>query len=155
MKCEICKKADAKMAVHKVVDGRERELYVCPECAAKAEGEKNPELKDGPVSAKIGKLIEGALPPPDVLGELFKHIFEPGMVEARILENPLAPVEPGEPCPECGMRPDDFKRTGRLGCAKCYETFARQLAPMIRDMHPGAAHSGKIPVAEAPTGKRK
>ena len=29
MKCEICHKGDAKAAIHKMVDGKDTELYVC------------------------------------------------------------------------------------------------------------------------------
>ena len=48
-------------------------------------------------------------------------------------------------CPVCGFGQADFKKTGRLGCATCYETFAEGLAPLLKGMHKGVAHVGKAP----------
>ncbi len=48
-------------------------------------------------------------------------------------------------CPECGLKTKDFRRTGRLGCANCYEVFQPLLLPMLEDMHEGIIHKGKIP----------
>ena len=48
-------------------------------------------------------------------------------------------------CPACGFGQTDFKKTGRLGCATCYETFAEGLAPLLKGMHKGVAHVGKVP----------
>lgn len=58
------------------------------------------------------------------------------------------PGTAGEPqlsCPECGLNTADFRRTGRLGCASCFEVFAPLLRPALEDMHMGAEHRGKVP----------
>ena len=31
---------------------------------------------------------------------------------------------PSQKCPVCGFTQADFKKTGRLGCSACYQTFA-------------------------------
>ena len=48
-------------------------------------------------------------------------------------------------CPKCGFTQADFKKTGRLGCAECYHTFAEGLEPLLRTMHKGTRHIGKAP----------
>lgn len=48
-------------------------------------------------------------------------------------------------CPVCGFGQADFKKTGRLGCATCYDTFADGLAPLLKGMHKGTSHVGKVP----------
>ena len=48
-------------------------------------------------------------------------------------------------CPVCGFGQADFKKTGRLGCAACYQTFAEGLAPLLKGMHKGVSHLGKFP----------
>jgi len=56
--------------------------------------------------------------------------------------------EKGEPqitCPDCGLSTADFRRTGRLGCAACYQYFVPLLKPVLEDMHAGTIHKGKIP----------
>lgn len=48
-------------------------------------------------------------------------------------------------CPKCGHKTSDFRRTGRLGCAGCFEVFETILLPVLEDMHPGTQHKGKVP----------
>ncbi len=51
-------------------------------------------------------------------------------------------------CPVCHMRGSDFRKTSRLGCEHCYETFADELAPMVETMHRASQHRGKTPEHE-------
>ena len=39
----------------------------------------------------------------------------------------------------------DFKKTGRLGCSTCYLTFAEGLGSLLKAMHKGTEHVGKVP----------
>ncbi|MGJ8653456.1 MAG: UvrB/UvrC motif-containing protein [Opitutaceae bacterium] len=48
-------------------------------------------------------------------------------------------------CESCGMETADFRRTGRLGCAACFEVFADLVRPVLEDMHVGITHKGKVP----------
>jgi protein arginine kinase activator len=48
-------------------------------------------------------------------------------------------------CPRCGFSQADFKKTGRLGCPECYTTFAEGLAGLLKTMHKGTRHTGKVP----------
>lgn len=48
-------------------------------------------------------------------------------------------------CPECGCTQREFKKTGRLGCAVCYDTFVGMLEPALLNMHRGDLHKGKVP----------
>ena len=51
-----------------------------------------------------------------------------------------------ENCQECGMTLAEFKKSGRFGCAMCYESFASVLQPILEEMHIGNHHIGKLPV---------
>ena len=48
-------------------------------------------------------------------------------------------------CPVCGYTQADFKKTGRLGCSSCYGTFAEGLGSLLKAMHKGTEHVGKLP----------
>ncbi len=50
-------------------------------------------------------------------------------------------------CPRCGFTQADFKKAGRLGCAECYKTFAEGLEGLLKTMHKGTRHVGKVPEA--------
>ena len=57
-------------------------------------------------------------------------------------------IEKGAPtqkCPVCGFTQADFKKTGRLGCSACYVTFAEGLSSLLKAMHKGTEHVGKLP----------
>ena len=57
-------------------------------------------------------------------------------------------IEKGAPtqkCPVCGFTQADFKKTGRLGCSTCYVTFSEGLGTLLKAMHKGTEHVGKVP----------
>jgi protein arginine kinase activator len=48
-------------------------------------------------------------------------------------------------CTNCGFTEAELKKTGRLGCSVCYKTFAEPLGGILRGMHKGVKHTGKVP----------
>ena len=50
-----------------------------------------------------------------------------------------------EVCPLCKMTYLDFKKSGRLGCFQCYQTFERSLNPLLETIHHSSRHVGKVP----------
>jgi protein arginine kinase activator len=58
----------------------------------------------------------------------------------------------GAACPKCGMTRADFKKGGRLGCAKCYETFTDDVMVLVQSMQHATLHRGKRPHARQPQG---
>ncbi len=48
-------------------------------------------------------------------------------------------------CAYCGFTQSDFKKTGRFGCAKCYEVFSEGLEGLLEAMHKNTEHIGKVP----------
>ena len=51
----------------------------------------------------------------------------------------------GLKCPVCGFTQADFKKAGRLGCPECYQAFAEPLEGLLKTMHKGTRHIGKVP----------
>lgn len=43
-------------------------------------------------------------------------------------------------CPHCGYQLSTFRQNGRLGCTKCYESFASFMGPLITNIHGHARH---------------
>lgn len=52
-------------------------------------------------------------------------------------------------CPQCGLSAVEFNRSGRLGCGECYRAFGADLAIVLRRLHGGGRHIGKIPAPNA------
>lgn len=58
----------------------------------------------------------------------------------------ISPVQHEElKCPLCGHTYSDFRKSGKLGCAKCYETFKSPLLTTLKQIHQNPVHTGKIP----------
>jgi protein arginine kinase activator len=51
-------------------------------------------------------------------------------------------------CEQCGCSTRDFKKTGRLGCAACYDTMKPVLLPLLGGLHKGGRHKGKAPARQ-------
>ena len=55
--------------------------------------------------------------------------------------------EPEQPvkkvCKVCGMRFEDYERTGLLGCPSCYDVFKEELLPSIQSIQGKTYHVGK------------
>ncbi|MDZ4814776.1 MAG: UvrB/UvrC motif-containing protein [Verrucomicrobiota bacterium] len=49
-------------------------------------------------------------------------------------------------CVACGFIQDDFKKQGRLGCPSCYEAFLPGITQLLKNMHKGLTHKGKVPL---------
>jgi protein arginine kinase activator len=52
---------------------------------------------------------------------------------------------PEPTCAGCGTTLDQFRRRGRLGCARCYEAFAEQVGELLERVHGARAHVGRVP----------
>lgn len=47
-------------------------------------------------------------------------------------------------CPACGCSKEAFEETGRFGCPECYSAFGPFLPGLLKKMHKGLKHTGKI-----------
>ena len=55
------------------------------------------------------------------------------------------------PCPFCGLGFEQFKKSGRLGCPQCYESFDAHLKRLLRRLHGSVQHLGKVYLPPDPT----
>ncbi|MBF0484468.1 MAG: UvrB/UvrC motif-containing protein [Candidatus Omnitrophica bacterium] len=49
-------------------------------------------------------------------------------------------------CKNCGLSYEDFRKTGRLGCNECYQSFKSELSVLLKRIHGSAEHHGKKPI---------
>jgi protein arginine kinase activator len=48
-------------------------------------------------------------------------------------------------CPDCGMSLEEFRKKGRLGCARDYEVFKVHVSDLLERVHGSRSHVGRIP----------
>lgn len=60
-------------------------------------------------------------------------------------------------CKKCGMTYSEFQKSGKLGCAECYNAFCTPIETTLRRIHGNVEHRGKVPqtAGEGISKKRK
>ena len=119
MLCCICKEKEATVHLTQITGDKVQKVDLCEECA-KQKGVNDPS------GFSLADLLLG-------LGASQEMEEKSGGPELR--------------CPRCGFTQADFKKSGRLGCAACYLTFAEGLEGLLKTMHKGVRHVGKVPHA--------
>lgn len=117
MLCEHCEQNEATVHLTQVVNDNVKKLHLCESCASKSGFDM-----EGPVS--ISDVLLGLGAQADV-----------GDVEEAS----------GKVCSVCGLTVAEFRKKGRLGCPSCYETFKKELMPLLKSMHHSTKHIGKMP----------
>jgi len=118
MVCDICQKKEATVHLTEIINDKVTKMHLCEECA-KEKGDQ--------METQFG------------LSDLLAGLADFGAM-------PETKVNKGMKCPACGFTIADFQSIGRLGCPKCYDTFAEQLSPLMRRIHGSDRHMGKMPV---------
>lgn len=122
--CQSCGQRPATVHILKTVNNHKEEYHLCEVCA-REQGQVNQEPAFGFSNLSLHQLLASMLEEPWVLTQ-----SRPG----------------NEPrCPGCGMSFRQFRETGRFGCGQCYETFERELLPLLRRVQGSEEHRGKAP----------
>lgn len=118
MLCQKCGKYEATTHIKKVVNGEFMEMYLCSDCASKS--------GYGDVFSDFGFDLS------NLFGSFFsqpKHALGAKEVER---------------CAKCGTSFREIVKSGKIGCADCYEKFYDMLIPSIQRIHGKTQHNGKV-----------
>jgi protein arginine kinase activator len=58
-------------------------------------------------------------------------------------------------CAFCGLTFAAFRESGRLGCPHCYASFESHLRGLLRRIHGGTQHVGKVYLPSDPTASER
>lgn len=128
MECQECQKRPATLHFRQLINGNKTKIHICEACAQ----EKGYFMHQQDEGYSLHNL----------LSSLFN--FDYGQLDSSTEEtfNYTDDLR----CPKCNLTLSEFKRTGKFGCAQCYETFSVRLDPIFRRVHSGnTKHYGKIP----------
>jgi protein arginine kinase activator len=122
MKCDFCDQK-ATVFLTQLVEGQMKKVCLCDNCA------KERGVTD-PTGFSLADLLLGGIP------------GGPGTTPVTGIKH--SPGN-GKKCMTCGFTLDDLKRVRRFGCSECYTTFSEEVSQMVRGMHKGTSHLGKVP----------
>lgn len=120
MICQSCGKKAATTHIKTIVNGKLTEYHLCGDCAREKGYGSIFNSWNMDFSSLLGGLIGRGGP------------------EGSVLR-----------CEKCGSSFEEISRTGKIGCAQCYQTFRSQLLPVIQRIHGTTRHKGKTPGSSA------
>ena len=121
MLCCICKAKEATVFLTQIVVDKMQKVDLCEDCA------KSKGVNNDPAFSLADLLL--------------------GLGASQEIEQSAGGAQ--LKCPKCGFTHADFKKAGRLGCPECYVTFAEGLEGLLKTMHKGTRHIGKVPQSPA------
>lgn len=126
MLCQECQQRPATLHFTKIINGEKNEFHICEQCA-REKGETIPGTAGG---FSIHNLLSGFLD--------FDHM-------AGKTQSGTPPQTQQLHCEECGMTYAQFRKIGRFGCSSCYKYFDDRIDPLLKRVHGGTVHVGKVP----------
>jgi protein arginine kinase activator len=108
--CHRCGKKPAQVQYTQVVGGQKQSWWLCPDCAREE-----------------GLQVVGSEPMPTPPPSTWTGAPSPRIEQPRR-------------CPSCGCDLDAIRRSGRVGCGECYETFRDHLDALLRRVHQATEH---------------
>lgn len=121
MLCSNCSAKEASFHYKYIVNGKKSEIHLCSDCA------KN-----------LGYIKEqdSFFSHNNFLGDFFSLPSFHGTAAETAS------------CPVCKTAYRDIRRSGYVGCDKCYESFAETIDSMLAKIQPSTVHKGKLSGAE-------
>ncbi|MCU0615668.1 MAG: UvrB/UvrC motif-containing protein [Gemmatimonadaceae bacterium] len=116
MLCDHCQERDAVVHLTRIVDNAVTQLHLCEKCAAAKGVETTVSLPQHP------------------LGEILQAVQQ---------QTPAPSVGDSGVCAFCGASARDFRASGRLGCAHCYDAMEGSLRELLRRLHGSSRHVGR------------
>ena len=116
MLCQSCEKKQATTHIKTIVNGELKEYRLCSDCAKKY----GYTSFLGDVGFDLDKLF----------GSFMEGFGQSGRAQKR--------------CQCCGSSFEYIAKSGKVGCAECYDTFYEELLPSVRRIHGRTSHTGKL-----------
>lgn len=124
MQCDDCQADEAIIHVTQIENNEMRTLHLCEACAAGR-------------GLEAGAAQAGEAPLTEFLAQVGSRQEREGTGNGG--------------CSFCGLTLDGFKKSGRLGCSHCWVSFEPHLRGLLRRLHGGTQHVGKVYLPPDPT----
>jgi protein arginine kinase activator len=120
MMCEKCNAHPAAVHVQQIINGKKTDSYLCQTCAGEPDS-----------GISLGNLFQ----------DFMDAIFKSAVMSGGVLITEDVKIK----CTQCELSFNDFKKTGKLGCSKCYTAFRKELDQILKNLQRSNTHEGKFP----------
>lgn len=138
MLCERCKKNNASLFYKETVNGKTTSMALCRECAAELE-------KEGKLHIPTQSFA--TLSHSSAIDDLFSGLFTPKKNTVNTADE--------KRCTLCSSTFSDIVKSGKVGCAKCYDVFRGELARTVQSIHGNVKHEGRAAGPEKEKNEKK
>ena len=121
MKCELCREAVATVHLTEISNNQKKEVHLCESCAQE---------KGVAIHSHVKNLSL-----PEFFGQLS---------DAPTTAEKKGPSS--QKCPVCGIDYQEFRATGKFGCASDYRVFRKELDYLLDKVHGAIQHRGRMPL---------
>ena len=117
MLCTKCNSREANFHYKQIIGGKKAEQHLCSQCAH-----------------ELGYFGQN------------ESVFDIGSLLNAFISIPMAhgSSKSAVSCEGCNTTYDEFRRTGLLGCDKCYETFGSIIESTLSQIQPSTVHKGSL-----------
>jgi protein arginine kinase activator len=123
-----CKKNEAAFYSRQIINGKIYETALCDDCAG-----------------ELGQSVMTDTLTFNPFGGFFGLGTSPSRRTAETVKR----------CTLCGSGFADLVKSGKIGCAKCYETFADELTATVAKLHGQTTHTGRAPFEHRAKNERR
>jgi len=120
MKCEICRESVATVHLTEISNNQKKEVHLCETCAQE---------KGVAIHSHVKNLS---------LPEFFGQLSDAPSTSSK--------ATAGQTCPVCKIDYQEFRATGKFGCATDYRIFRKELDYLLDKVHGAVQHRGKMPL---------
>ena len=118
MLCDFCRKREAVFFIEQTTKTSQKKIHICMECAVK----------------------NGLSPDPERIQKSIRSLFD-----AVAKTEAVGTMEAGKLCRVCGTSFAAIKKSGKVGCPECYETFKSELPEVMAKHGITGTYTGSMP----------
>ena len=120
MNCDQCHEREAVVHLTQIVNEQVTTQHLCERCAAEKGVESPGSVEQNPFAKLVAASMGKQTPELTLTGSGGRGT-----------------------CPRCGATLQDFRESGRLGCAHCWRAFEAPLRDLLRRLHGSTVHMGE------------
>lgn len=142
MLCQKCKKNNADVFYKETKNGETKSFAFCSQCAEEVQNSNMLNFTADSIFSSDSFFMKPFENLDSLLGSMFSYPYTQN-------QNKTAPAQTlkqnQKQCDMCKITFNELAAEGKVGCPKCYDTFAEELNASLNRIHGNVTHIGRTP----------